>query len=58
MKNIKFDAKKLLPVLGGVLTLSGVVVNNVIDSNNRNDLKNETVKEATAEVLKQLKGQE
>lgn len=58
MAKINFNAKKLLPVLGGVLTLAGVVVNNVIDSNNRNDLKNETVKEATAEVLKQLKGQE
>lgn len=46
----KFDVKKLLPLVGGALTLAGMVVSNAIDSNNRESLKSEL----KDEILKDL----
>lgn len=48
--NIKIDLKKVLPMVGGALTLAGMFVSSKIDSNNRNDLKEELKKEVLAEL--------
>lgn len=47
----KIDAKKLLPLLGGALTLAGALVSNKIDSNNRNEMKAEIKDEVLKELL-------
>lgn len=47
----KFNAGKLLPLLGGVLTLAGMVVSNKIDANNRNDMKAELKDEIVKDLL-------
>lgn len=49
--NIKIDAKKILPLLGGALTLAGVVVSNKIDANNRNDMKDQIKDEVLKDLL-------
>lgn len=47
----QIDVKKILPLLGGALTLAGVVVSNKIDANNRNDMKAEIKDEVLKELL-------
>lgn len=45
-------AKNGLPVLGGLLTLLGMVVSNKVDANNRNDMKAELKTEILDDLLK------
>lgn len=50
----KAIAKNGLPVLGGLLTLLGMVVSSKIDSNNRSDMKQEIL----GEVMDSLNNKE
>lgn len=49
--NIKFDAKKLLPLASMGLGLLGMVVSNITDANNRNNMKAEIKEELAKELL-------
>lgn len=51
MKNIKVDPKKVLPIVGGLLSVAGVVISNVIDTNNRKTMKSEIKDEILKEML-------
>lgn len=50
MKKINIDPVKLLPILGGILTVTSMIVSNKIDSNNRNSMK----KEIKEEIMRDL----
>lgn len=53
---MKIDKKALakngLPLVGGLLTILGMVVSNKVDANNRNDMKAELKTEILDDLLK------